>query len=68
MTTPTAADMLIKKTRLTMSSFFLTVSVLLSVVCSTFGKDSYYIGVGRYDVTGPAAEINMVRWLYYIYS
>ena len=21
----------------------------------------YYVGVGRYDVTGPAAEVNMVR-------
>ncbi len=30
----------------------------LGVVCSD--GDKYYIGVGRYDVTGPAVETEMV--------
>ena len=41
----------------------MTVSILflfLGVVCDASTKFPYYIGVGRYDITGPAAQTNMV--------
>jgi len=34
--------------------FLLAALVFISV------SESYYVGVGRYDITGPAAGINMV--------
>ena len=34
--------------------YLLAIFVLASV------SESYYVGVGRYDITGPAAGINMV--------
>lgn len=42
--------------------FLLCVSI--SYTDSTPVKTNYVVGTGLYDVTGPAAEINMVRILY----
>ncbi len=39
--------------------------VTLSVVCAD--GDQYYIGVGRYDVTGPAVETEMVLYILFNY-
>ena len=33
----------------------------LLAVCGVSGDADYYIGAGRYDITGPAAEVDMVR-------
>ena len=33
----------------------------LLAVCGVSGDADYYIGAGRYDITGPAAEVEMVR-------
>lgn len=33
---------------------------LLSVCVCWVSADDYYIGAGRYDITGPAAEVEMV--------
>ena len=33
----------------------------LLYVCGVSGDADYYIGAGRYDITGPAAEVEMVR-------
>jgi len=43
-------------------------STVLAALVTT--GHSYYIGVSQYDITGPAAEINMVRVnaLYYMYA
>ena len=30
-------------------------------VCGVSADADYYIGAGRYDITGPAAEVEMVR-------
>ena len=38
----------------------LTVFFLLGVVCHASPSFPYYIGVGRYDITGPAYGVNMV--------
>ncbi len=40
--------------------------VTVSVVCAD--GDQYYIGVGRYDVTGPAVETEMVlhQFVYFV--
>lgn len=40
----------------------------VAVVCTLLfvaacHADQYYIGTGRYDITGPAAEVNMVSFL-----
>ena len=34
--------------------------VLLSVCVCRVSGDDYLIGAGRYDITGPAAEVEMV--------
>ena len=44
------------------SMIVLFLSLLLGVICNASTTFPYYIGVGRYDITGPAAETNMV-WL-----
>ena len=41
-------------------------ATLLLLACSLLSSglaSAYYIGVGRYDITGPAAEVEMVIWL-----
>ena len=33
----------------------------LLAMCGVSADADYYIGAGRYDITGPAAEVEMVR-------
>ena len=39
----------------------LALGFLSFLAITTTVSHSYYVGTGRYDITGPAAEINMVR-------
>ena len=41
----------------------LVLGLLSFLVIATTVSHSYYVGTGRYDITGPAAEINMVRYI-----
>lgn len=37
-------------------------TVLLCVGLAWGDGSTYYVGAGRYDITGPAAEVEMVRY------
>ena len=43
-----------------MQYYFILGIVLGAVIATT---QSYYIGIAQHDITGPAAEINMVSYI-----
>ena len=48
-----------------MKTILLLISTLLWALSSGAGDDQYQIGAGIADITGPAAEINMVcHWVW----
>lgn len=49
--------------RLLLSLCLSTAALLLSVGQSSGLGSTYLVGAGRYDITGPAAEVNMVGHL-----
>lgn len=48
-----------------MRHYFILEVVLAAVIASV---QAYYIGTGQYDITGPAAEINMVSVSIFMHS
>ena len=44
-----------------MDILVLTIALgVLNCLPSTSAESTYLVGVGRYDITGPAAEVNLV--------